>query len=168
MNGSVEWGAQRYTNFTGGNVEGRQRRRFTWPRTVVLALVLANSGAGWWLHQHNHLDIKAALVVVCMFVVTFVTGATLVLCRVVTRNHQLTRRHQEKVRRLEDEAPNVVPLRRNSVDEDTTVLPFVAVGRARAMVGGGIPAQPGRGLTFTAGDHTIDCALRDELEGGTG
>jgi hypothetical protein len=69
----------------------RQSRRFTWPRAAVAAVVAGDLAGGWFLHVHNHLDIRSALVIVCMLVATVITVATAVICRYITSNHAATR-----------------------------------------------------------------------------
>lgn len=149
----------RYIYVTGGTMNERQRRRdIKWSRVALAGVVAGDLAGGWFLHDHNRLDIRAALVVLCMFVGTLVIGAALAVCHVIRSNHELTRDHQD----------NVVPIRRGDVDGPTIAMPLVAVGRAHPIAAAGV-RHPGRPrLSFTAGDHTIDCALRDELEGETG
>lgn len=147
----------------------RQRRRFSWAQAAAWSPLGAAwiGGVVYLRFVYNRFDIIAAAVVVSLVIVTTVAIAATVVCRFIVSNHEQTRAHQARTRRLEAESPNVVPIRREPAGEETMILPTVAVGRVpkdALAPGGGAPARPGRHLSYTAGDFTIDCALRDALE----
>lgn len=139
--------------------ERQSRRDIKWSRVALAGVVAGDVAGGWFLHGHNHLDIRAAVVVLCMFVGTLVIGAALAICHVITRGHEPVSVRPPK------SADNVFPIRPDVLGEETVVLPLVVVGRAKPVGAGGPRALPrGRRLSYTAGDDTIDCFVREVLE----
>lgn len=150
----------------------KERARLTPFRAWVISLTAGSAYAGWFLHKHDRFDVLAATIVAGAIMAIGFTAATAVICRHIATSHEITRRHQEKVRQAEEDADNVFPIHRDPIGEVTMALPVVVVGRAAPVIGAGapLPKRPRTRLSYTAGDNTVDCFVRDVLneEGNTG
>lgn len=70
----------------------RQRRRsIKWYLRAGVVVAVGDAAGGWFLHIHNHFDIKAAFVGGCLIIGTLIVGGVMVICWNNTSNHKATR-----------------------------------------------------------------------------
>jgi len=132
---------------------------------IKWALVVGGLLALWALVPitrawQGRVEVHVALAWITALVATgFVIGVAIIK-RSIEQGHRGTRARIA----AELHSGNVIPIRRNAGDETMVLAEVVpvAVGRARPTAGGATTTtRPGRQLSYTAGDATIDAWIQE-------
>jgi hypothetical protein len=139
-------------------------------RRTVRRLTILGLAALWALVPitrtwQGRVEVHVALAWITAVVATGFVLAAAVIIKSIERGHDKTRKRIA----AEIHGGNVIPIRRNAGDETMVLAQLVpvAVGRARPTYGTTI-TKPGRQLSYTAGDATIDAWIQEVKDEPTG